>query len=337
MSRRPPKPTKTSTTTEHSLNQQEAATDNSAASLSHATLGRKQLGEIAFDDPIQMQPNDARNATSSLWLTNNPVQEGSEMLLVRLLDIRENEDEGTSPKGANKVMYFGNDSIWSYSLQKARRKGSVHSASPQSIREQSDDCNIHYTIPETLGIQPRDLTEADDLIMKQEQLKLLQARGAFTLPPFEVQKELLESYFKWLYPLQPILDKQQFLSDFQAGKASALLLQSLLSVATTCCDESTIQKHWKTRRSAQKLFHKRARALYDADYEQNRVTIVQALFLMTFWWGNPTDVKDFSHWLSTSIHTAQMMGMHRSYRYPSITFIIMLIFNQDQTFLFVNA
>lgn len=236
------------------------------------------------------------------------------MLLARLMDPPDQGDGDSPPSMTSKVVYFGDDSIWSYSLQKARKNKSRYSASPQSLRADSVESNIHYRVPETLDDRLQDIPE-DDLRLKQEELKLLQNKGAFSLPPVDVQTELIDAYFSWLHPLQPILAKQQFLNDFRTGQAPIILLQALLFAATTCCDESIILKHWPSRRSAQVALHKRTRALYDADYEQDRVTTVQALFLMCFWWGSPTENKDFSHFLAASIHLAQVMGMHRSYEY----------------------
>lgn len=236
------------------------------------------------------------------------------MLLVRLTDVRDNDEVETRTKLTNKVVYFGDESIWSYSLRKARNSKSRYSASPQSLSAQSVDSNIHYKVPQSLEDQPRDVPE-DDLGLKQKEIHLLQQKGAFSLPPPDIQRELLDAYFLWLYPLQPIIDKQQFLCLFDSGQAPIILLQALLFAATTCCDESVILKYWPSRRSAQAALYKRTKALYDADHEQNRVTIIQVLFLMCFWWGSPTDNKDFSHWLAASIHLAQVMGMHRSYEH----------------------
>lgn len=234
---------------------------------------------------------------------STPVPEGSEMLLVRLVDTDQRDVVGASNEGDNKVMYFGNDSIWSYSLQKARRTRTINPLSPLLGDSQPVETNVHHPIPRTTQI---------DLYANNQAAAALRESGAFALPPIETQRELVDAYFRWHYPLQPILDKDDFMRDFETGQVSILLLQALLSVATTCCDESVVRKHWSDRRSAQALFYRRARALYDADHEQDRVTIVQALFFMCHWWGSPTDVKDFSHWLSTSIHMAQVMGMHRS-------------------------
>jgi hypothetical protein len=41
-------------------------------------------------------------------------------------------------------------------------------------------------------------------------------------------------------------------------------------------------------------FYKRAKALYDANYEDDRVTIVQALILLAWWWEGPEGMYSLS-------------------------------------------
>lgn len=234
------------------------------------------------------------------------------MLLVQLMNSEEHEDIPQSRKVANKVMYFGNDSIWAWTIQKARGGDGQQSASPISVGTKS--ANVHYPVPTTLDDRPHDLPEEGDL--KQEEMDLLRKKGAFSLPPLFVQKALLDAYFRWIFPLQQILDRKKFLDDFEAGRASIVLLQALFFVSTTCCDEDIIKANWGSRRSAQLTLYQRVKALYDADCEQNRVTVIQVLFLMTFWWGSPTEEKDCSHWLAAAVRLAQANGMHRSYGEP---------------------
>ncbi|QKX64674.1 uncharacterized protein TRUGW13939_11850 [Talaromyces rugulosus] len=238
-------------------------------------------------------------------------KEGSEMLLVQLMNSEEYENTPHSKNVSNKVMYFGNDSIWAWTIQKARGGNSQQSASPASVSTQSLANNVHYQVPTTLDERPHDVPEGD-FDFKQEEMDLLRKKGAFSLPPLFVQKALLDAYFRWIFPMQQILDREQFLQDFEAGRASILLLQALYFVATTCCDDEIIKVNWGSRRSAQLTLYQRVKALYDADYEQNRVTVIQVLFLMTFWWGSPTEEKDCSHWLAAAVRLAQANGMHRS-------------------------
>jgi hypothetical protein len=275
---------------------------------SHLDAFSQQLPSAELERSITLQ-TAAVDGSQSMLVRSTTAAEGSEMLLVRLIDTEEGDVTAGSKEGANKVIYFGNDSIWSYSLEKARRTKTINSVSPMSADGHSVESNIHHPLP---GAADPSTDIQVDLYANNEVATTLQKSDAFFLPPVETQRELLDAYIEWHYPLQPIIDKDDFIRDFESGQVSMLLLQALLSVATTCCEESVIQKHWSDRRAAQAAFYRRARALYDADHEQNRVTIVQALFFMCHWWGSPTEVKDFSHWLSTSIHIAQVMGMHRS-------------------------
>ncbi|RAL66611.1 hypothetical protein DID88_006301 [Monilinia fructigena] len=60
-------------------------------------------------------------------------------------------------------------------------------------------------------------------------------------------------------------------------------------------------------------FYKRAKALYDANYEDDRITIVQALVLMGWYWEGPEDVtKNVFYWSRVATIVAQGSGMHRS-------------------------
>ncbi|CAI4219873.1 unnamed protein product [Parascedosporium putredinis] len=60
-------------------------------------------------------------------------------------------------------------------------------------------------------------------------------------------------------------------------------------------------------------FYKRAKALYDANYEDDRVTIVQSLLLMGWYWEGPEDVtKNVFYWSRVATIVAQGSGMHRS-------------------------
>jgi hypothetical protein len=66
------------------------------------------------------------------------------------------------------------------------------------------------------------------------------------------------------------------------------------------------------RQEARNEMYNRAKDLYDADYETDKITVSQALFLMSFWRGGPLLEKDTRHWLGAAISLAQTKGMHRS-------------------------
>lgn len=52
--------------------------------------------------------------------------------------------------------------------------------------------------------------------------------------------------------------------------------------------------------------------LYDFDYESDRLVLVQALLLMTYWYEAPEDQKDTWHWMGVAISLAHTVALHRN-------------------------
>ncbi|KAL0265072.1 hypothetical protein SLS55_001030 [Diplodia seriata] len=87
----------------------------------------------------------------------------------------------------------------------------------------------------------------------------------------------------------------------------------MLFISATYCDESAITAMgFSSRFEAKSSFYNRARLLFDADWEKDQLTVLQALFLMSFWRGGPSNIRDVRYWLGVSISLAQTFGLHRS-------------------------
>jgi hypothetical protein len=67
-----------------------------------------------------------------------------------------------------------------------------------------------------------------------------------------------------------------------------------------------------SRKSARKSFFVKARLLYDFDHEQDRMLLVQALLLMSYWYETPDDQKDTWHWMGVAISLSHTIGLHRN-------------------------
>lgn len=52
--------------------------------------------------------------------------------------------------------------------------------------------------------------------------------------------------------------------------------------------------------------------MYDFDYEPDRMSLVQALLLMTYWYETPDDQKDTWHWMGVAISLSHTIGLHRN-------------------------
>ncbi len=227
--------------------------------------------------------------------------EGPEMLYAQMLDTT------TSPSKSRKllrpggqVIYLGETFNLTYLLHQS-------SSEPQSAQK------LHFPVPVDVESDSAKRSRSIDGLA----IELLQQQGAFQLPPLEVCHEFFRTYFRCVQPHYPILDPQDFSARYVNTRdpPSWLLLQAVLFMAAGHCDFSVLKAAgFKSRSEARLSLFKRTKALYDADHELDKVTIVQALFLMSFWWATPMDQKDTWHWLGNAISLALTLGMHRSTR-----------------------
>jgi hypothetical protein len=52
--------------------------------------------------------------------------------------------------------------------------------------------------------------------------------------------------------------------------------------------------------------------LYDTDYERNKITLIQSVLLMSFWYADTDDRNGSCHWVGVAITLCQTIGMHRN-------------------------
>lgn len=87
----------------------------------------------------------------------------------------------------------------------------------------------------------------------------------------------------------------------------------MLFIGVIHSDDATLDSlDWGSRHRAKYLFYTRAKDLYDAEYETRKLTVIQALFLMSFWRAGALLEKDVRHWLGAAISLAQTKALHRS-------------------------
>ena len=169
---------------------------------------------------------------------------------------------------------------------------------------------VHYPLPDSIKGTRSRITELDNL-----EMEILHQRGAFLLPPRALCDELVDSFFNWIAPVVPVINKSRFITRYKDTKnpPSLLLLQAILLAGSRVCTNPQLMDSNGSTTPAAMTFYKRAKALYDANYEDDRVTIVQALILMGWYWEGPEDVtKNVFYWTRVATVVAQGSGMHRS-------------------------
>lgn len=231
-----------------------------------------------------------------------PSKEGSENLYARLSEQPLSPPEIRSMQGVQSL-YLGESWLLTYVVQKVINADTGSDTSSPSA--------LQVPLPETVSDKPENL--GYDTRLDAEEMEILKIRGAFVLPERRVSDKLIQTFFECVYPAFPIFDREQFAQLYESNQLSLLILHAIHAVSSTLCDEDVItETGFENRNAARKVFLKRAKALHDADYETNKVTLVQAAFLLSFLWNGSTDEKDMFYWLSIAIGNAQGKGMHRT-------------------------
>ncbi|KAK0629368.1 fungal-specific transcription factor domain-containing protein [Bombardia bombarda] len=146
-----------------------------------------------------------------------------------------------------------------------------------------------------------------------EDMAYLRAKGAFTLPPPQLRSALIRSYFHHVHPFSPILDPDGFILEYEKGRMmSLLLLWSMFLAAASFIDTALLtDDFYPTRRALKHAMYQRAKALYDADYEKDKITLIQSTFLMSHWYVDSQDRAGPWHWNGVALGLAHSVGLHR--------------------------
>ncbi|KAL2399760.1 Cutinase transcription factor 1 beta [Exophiala dermatitidis] len=154
--------------------------------------------------------------------------------------------------------------------------------------------------------------------LTMDDIHYLRIKGALDIPSIELRKALIQSYVQYFHPLMPLLDLPTLMNCANecptntTPKMSILLLQAVMFAGVTFVDSEQIKRAgFICRRTARRVFYDRARLLYDLDAEHDRLTIIQAVTLLTFWSETPGDNKGGWHWMGVAVSLALTLDLHR--------------------------
>lgn len=106
----------------------------------------------------------------------------------------------------------------------------------------------------------------------------------FELPPKDLSTHLLELYFRYFYPLLPILHKKSFMAsinDDSIPSPPPILLNAIYAVASRVSSDIRVRSVATKPETAGDVFFERARMLLDLEWDNFRVYTVQSLLLMS--------------------------------------------------------
>ncbi|CAK7199904.1 hypothetical protein SEUCBS139899_002591 [Sporothrix eucalyptigena] len=144
----------------------------------------------------------------------------------------------------------------------------------------------------------------------------LRHEGAFqTLPP-DVCDDILRAYFAHVHFFIPILDVADIVRAYtQHGRMQGLhplLCWSMCLAAANFLPADVLTKTgFRSRKAMKEAMYARAKCLYDLDRSTDKVTLIQAVLLMGFWYTDAYDHTGAWHWVGIAISLAQSLGFHR--------------------------
>ncbi|KAE8376631.1 hypothetical protein BDV26DRAFT_282527 [Aspergillus bertholletiae] len=140
----------------------------------------------------------------------------------------------------------------------------------------TEPLKVHYPIPASIvdGPDVNHAPRVEELVSLQE---------ALTMPPRDIADQLIQAFFYRLHPAYPVFDRQRFTRLYHQGQASPLVLQTIFFLGFTVGSEELLHAAgYSDRAIARKTHYIRAKALYDADYEPDRMNLVAVLLLFGF-------------------------------------------------------
>ncbi|KIW26225.1 uncharacterized protein PV07_09338 [Cladophialophora immunda] len=153
-------------------------------------------------------------------------------------------------------------------------------------------------------------------VLEPEDLEYLERKGALALPSDHICDHLLRSYFQHVQPLTPILDTKSFLNQYLSKdpqKPGVLLMYSIFFAAANFADPSTLDTAgFSSRKALKRAMYQRAKALWDTEYEDDKIRLIQSAILLSFWYADATDRAGPWHWAGVAISLCQGLGFHRS-------------------------
>ena len=150
-----------------------------------------------------------------------------------------------------------------------------------------------------------------------DEIAFLERKGALTIPPAPLRDELLRSYAEYVHPYMPLMSLRELVVAIDRNdgvyQVGLLLFQAIMFAGVATADMQQLRcAGYKSRRDARRDFFQKARILYDFDVELDRISLIQALLLMTYWYETPDDLKDSHHWMGIAVSLAHSIGLHRN-------------------------
>jgi transcriptional regulatory protein AMDR len=132
-----------------------------------------------------------------------------------------------------------------------------------------------------------------------------------TFPAKDIRDEMINAYFDKINPYFPIVDEADFRKRYadQSKPPALLLFQSILLAGAHVCDHPKVVQ---SRSVVKTVLFRRAQALFDMRHENDRLHLIQAALIFTWYLENDDTVSANSYyWAGVACRMAFGLGCHR--------------------------
>jgi Fungal specific transcription factor domain len=148
-------------------------------------------------------------------------------------------------------------------------------------------------------------------VLDEYLLAHLNAMHAFEFPKEPDKTILINIFFDYIYPVLPLVNREQFYKDYKKGDFSIPLVQAIILAA---CRHGQAVRHigGTYARNFSAATYRKVKALLYAGIEKNPLTLVQIYALMSLHSEGPDGFSEGGVNLSNAFHHAHSLGIHLS-------------------------
>ncbi|KAL4774361.1 fungal-specific transcription factor domain-containing protein [Aspergillus nidulans var. acristatus] len=178
------------------------------------------------------------------------------------------------------------------------------------------------SLPQHLFIPSRNSTS-----LSEEDRNYLASKGVLNLPSSDACQCLLQAYFRHVHTIMPIVEADQILRFFQAGRLqeyNLLLVWSVFFVAVNFIPSNICEREgYESKKVMKAAMYSRAKCLYNNSGERDKIVLLQASLLLGFWHSEADEHSQPWYWSGISVSLCQMLGLHRNPDTPRYNTAIM--------------
>lgn len=284
--------------------------------LSATALKKKSSSNSTINTPINENGNSLEKSTSPV--SNN---KSSDMATTMSSNNDTSENSNTTST-AEPIINISQVSVPPSLTSTYKNRPSMHK---KELLDSKAKTALTFLGLSSIGVVPQragenhvelttDVFDTSDTKLDSVELEILKMRGAFLLPSKELSLELINAYFEHVHPLMPVINRSLFMKKFNDpnDNPSLMVLHAVLLLGCRASKNPLLLDSKGTNDLASITFFRRAKALYETNYESDPVSIIQTVILIGSYWDGPEDVtKNSFYWTRVAVGLAQGFGFQR--------------------------